>query len=69
MKREYRKPTIEVVDIETMATCLQAVSWNVRDEKGEIYDPSTDHGYIIEDQGKDHYTGHEKDDAWNSDNW
>ena len=69
MKREYRKPTIEVVDIETMATCLQAVSWNVRDEKGEIYDPSTDHGYIIEDQGKDHYKDNEKDDPWNADNW
>ena len=68
MKREYRKPTIEVVDIETMATCVVA-SWNVRDEKGEIYDPSTDHGYIIEDQGKDHYTDNEKDDPWNSDNW
>ena len=65
MKREYRKPTIEVVDIETMATCLQAVSWNVRDEKGEIYDPSTDHGYIIEDN-KDNLGDY---DPWNSDNW
>ena len=37
MKREYRKPTIEVVDIETMATCVVA-SWNVRDENGKIYD-------------------------------
>ena len=42
MKREYRKPTIEVVDIETMATCLQAVSWKV---KGDSYNPDTDHGY------------------------
>ena len=66
MKREYRKPTIEVVDIETMATCLQAVSWNVRDEKGEIYDPSTDHGYIIEDQGKGN---NGPDDPWDSTNW
>lgn len=66
MKREYRKPTIEIVDIETTEACLQAVSWRVKDEN---YDPSTDHGYIIEDQGKDHYTGHEKDDAWNADNW
>ena len=69
MKREYRKPTIEIVDIETTEACLQAVSWNVRDENGKIYDPSTDHGYIIEDKGKDHYTGNEKDDPWNSDNW
>ena len=67
MKREYRKPTIEVVDIETMATCLQAVSWNVRDEKGEIYNPDTDHGYIIEDQGQGEYNP--EDDPWNSKNW
>lgn len=65
MKREYRKPTIEVVDIETMATCVVA-SWRVN---GDSYNPDTDHGYIIEDQGKDHYTGNEKDDPWNSDNW
>ena len=68
MKREYRKPTIEVVDIETMATCLQAVSWNVRDEKGEIYDPDTDHGYIIEDKGEGKYEKGEYD-PWKSDNW
>ena len=64
MKREYRKPTIEVVDIETKATCVVA-SWNVRDENGEIYDPSTDHGYIIEDN-KDNLGDY---DPWNSDNW
>ena len=63
MKREYRKPTIEVVDIETMATCVVA-SWHV-DGPGR---PSTDQGYIIEDQGQggeypDNY------DPWNSDNW
>ena len=66
MKREYRKPTIEVVDIETTDTCLKTVSWDV---KGNNTNPDTDHGYIIEDQGKDHYNGHEKDDPWNSDNW
>ena len=65
MKREYRKPTIEFVDIETMATCVVA-SWNVRDEKGGIYDPDTDHGYIIEAKN-DGSLG--KDDPWNSDNW
>ncbi len=63
MKREYRKPTIEVVDIETKATCVVA-SWHV-DGSGR---PSTDQGYIIEDQGQggeypDNY------DPWNSDNW
>lgn len=68
MKRTYIKPAVEILDIETTETCLQT-SWNVRDENGEIYDPSTDHGYIIEDNGKDYYKGHEKDDAWNADNW
>ena len=43
MKREYRKPTIEVVDIETMATCIQPQSWNI--DGGENSD---DNGYIIE---------------------
>ena len=65
MKREYRKPTIEVVDIETMATCLQAVSWKV---KGDSYNPDTDHGYIIEDQGQGEY-GEGEYDPWKSDNW
>ena len=63
MKREYRKPTIEVVDIETKATCVVA-SWHV-DGSGR---PSTDQGYIIEDQGQggeypDNY------DPWNAGNW
>ena len=64
MKREYRKPTIEVVDIETTEACLQAVSWKVKDDNN--YDPSTDHGYIIEDKG-DGKNG--KYDAWDSENW
>lgn len=68
MKRTYIKPAVEILDIETKATFM-INSWNVRDEKGKIYDPNTDHGYIIEDQGKDYYNGHEKDDAWNADNW
>ncbi len=63
MKREYRKPTIEIVDIETTEACLQAVSWRVKDDN---YDPSTDHGYIIEDQGK----GNNGDyDPWDSSKW
>ena len=64
MKRTYIKPAVEILDIETKATCVVA-SWNVRDEKGEIYDPSTDHGYIIEEGGEypDNY------DPWNPDNW
>lgn len=63
MKREYRKPTIEIVDIETTEACLQAESWCV---KGDNYDPSTDHGYIIEDQG-DGKNG--DDDPWKSTDW
>lgn len=62
MKREYRKPTIEVVDIETTEACLQAVSWHV-DGPGR---PSTDQGYIIEDKN-DGSLG--KDDPWDSTNW
>lgn len=64
MKREYRKPTIEIVDIETTEVCLQAGSWRVKDEKN--YDPSTDHGYIIEDQGEGK---NGKDDPWDPDKW
>ena len=61
MKREYIKPAVEVVDMETMATC-QAVSWRV---KGENTNPDTDHGYIIED--KDLKPG--EYDPWDSENW
>ena len=62
MKREYRQPTIEVVDIETKATCVVA-SWHV-DGPGR---PSTDQGYIIEDKGQGEYNP--EDDPWNSNNW
>ena len=66
MKRTYIKPAVEILDIETKATCVVA-SWNVRDENGEIYAPSTDHGYIIEDNGEGSFNS--KDDPWKSDNW
>lgn len=65
MKRTYIKPAVEILDIETKSTFM-VDSWNVRDEKGEIYDPSTDHGYIIEDQGEGK---NGKDDPWNSTYW
>lgn len=65
MKRTYIKPAVEILDLETKATCVVA-SWKVKGENGEIYDPSTDHGYIIEDQGK----GNNGDyDPWDSTNW
>ena len=41
-------------------------SWNVRDENGKIYDPSTDHGYIIEDNG---VGKNGPDDPWDSTKW
>ena len=65
MKRTYIKPAVEILDIETKATFM-INSWNVRDEKGEIYDPSTDHGYIIEGNcvGKNG-----PDDPWDSTKW
>ena len=64
MKRTYIKPAVEILDLETKATCVVA-SWNVRDEKEEIYNPDTDHGYIIEEGGEypDNY------DPWKSGNW
>ena len=64
MKRTYIKPAVEILGLETKATFMQD-SWNVRDENGNIYDPSTDHGYIIEEGGEypDNY------DPWKSDNW
>lgn len=65
MKRTYIKPAVEILDLETKATCVM-MSWNVRDEKGEIYNPDTDHGYIIEDKN-DGSLG--KDDPWDSTNW
>ena len=62
MKRTYIKPTVEILDIETKATCV-VDSWNVR---GKNYDPDTDHGYIIEDQGEGK---NGKDDPWDSTDW
>lgn len=65
MKRTYIKPAVEILDIETKATFMQD-SWSVRDEKGKIYDPSTDHGYIIEDQG---VGKNGPDDPWDYEKW
>ncbi len=65
MKREYRKPTIEVVDIETTEACLQAVSWHV-DGPGR---PSTDQGYIEEDKYENGGYKPGEYDPWDSKNW
>ena len=64
MKREYIKPAVEIVDLETTEACLQAVSWHV-DGPGR---PSSDQGYIEEDKGKDKY-GENEYDPWDSKNW
>ena len=61
MKRTYIKPAVEILDLETKATCVVA-SWKVN---GDNYNPDTDHGYIIEDNEN----FNKKDDPWNSDNW
>lgn len=63
MKREYRKPTIEIVDIETTEACLQAVSWHV---SGKNTNPETDSGWVIEDQGEGK---NGKDDPWDATDW
>lgn len=63
MKREYIKPAVEVVDIETMATCIQPQSWNVDGGKNP-----DDHDLINEDKGKDKY-GENEYDPWDSKNW
>ena len=63
MKRTYIKPAVEVVDLETMATCIQPHSWNVDGGKN-----SDDHGFIEEDKGKDNYKPGEYD-PWNPDEW
>lgn len=66
MKREYRKPTIEIVDIETTEACLLAVSWRV---KGDSYDPDTDHDFINEDKGEKYYKDNNEYDAWDTTDW
>ena len=64
MKRTYIKPAVEILDLETKATCVVA-SWKV---KSDNYNPDTDHGYIIEDNGDGKYEEGEYD-PWKSDNW
>lgn len=62
MKRTYIKPAVEILDIETKATCV-TYSWHVDDGKNP-----DDHGYIIEGKDKDEY-GENEYDAWDSKNW
>ena len=64
MKRTYIKPAVEILDLETKATCVVA-SWKV---KGDNYNPDTDHGYIIEGKEEGEY-GKGEYDPWDSKNW
>lgn len=64
MKREYRKPTIEIVDIETTEACLQAVSWHV---SGKNTNPDTDHGWVIEEKDDGNYS--DNYNPWDSEKW
>lgn len=61
MKRTYIKPAVEILDIETKATCA-ATSWHV---SGKNTNSETDSGWVIEEGGEypDNY------DPWKSDNW
>ena len=61
MKRTYIKPAVEILDLETMATCIQPQSWNVDGGKNP-----DDHGYIIEDNGEGK---NGPDDPWDSSKW
>lgn len=65
MKRTYIKPAVEILDIETKATCV-VDSWNV---KGINTNPETDHDYINEDKGAKYYEDNNEYDPWNSTNW
>lgn len=60
MKRTYIKPAVEILDLETKATCV-TYSWHVDDGKNP-----DDHSYIIEDQGEGK---NGKDDPWDSTDW
>ncbi len=59
MKRTYIKPAVEILDIETKATCA-ATSWNVDGGKNP-----DDRGHVFED-GKDDLGDN---DPWDSSKW
>lgn len=65
MKRTYIKPAVEILDIETKATCA-ATSWHV---SGKNTNSETDSGWVIEDKGEKYYKDNNEYDPWNSDNW
>lgn len=63
MKRTYIKPAVEILDIETKATCA-ATSWHV---SGNNTNSDTDSGWVIEEKENGEYP--DNYDPWKSDNW
>lgn len=63
MKRTYIKPAVEILDIETKATCA-ATSWHV---SGKNTNPDTDHGWVIEEKEDGNYP--DNYNPWDSENW
>lgn len=63
MKRTYIKPAVEILDIETKATCA-ATSWHV---SGKNTNPETDSGWVIEEKENGEYP--DNYNPWDSENW
>lgn len=63
MKRTYIKPTVEILDIETKATCA-ATSWHV---SGKNTNSETDSGWVIEEKENGEYP--DNYNPWDSENW
>lgn len=61
MKRTYIKPAVDILDIETKATCA-ATSWHV---SGKNTNSETDSGWVIVD-GKDDLGDN---DPWDPSKW
>jgi hypothetical protein len=63
MKRTYIKPAVEILDIETKATCA-ATSWHV---SGKNTNSETDSGWVIEEKENGEYP--DNYNPWDSENW
>lgn len=63
MKRTYIKPAVEILDIETKATCA-ATSWYV---SGKNTNSETDSGWVIEEKENGEYP--DNYNPWDSENW
>lgn len=63
MKRTYIKPAVEILDIETKATCA-ATSWHV---SGKNTNSETDSGWVIEEKENGEYP--DNYNPWDLENW